>query len=462
MKLNRKVIITSILEHESTFLKLVDFIDQESNGFLEVREDFYLRLYNDEICKDEHSNTHQHLTIESLEENGVFIHNNRSTGMISISSFLIEMLRYIDINRAKSLTHSDFEDMRKRLVSNAETIRELLIGTTEFEDAKHTFNATLSEIHSKIKQNVAGLHNEIERLSSDYKAYTLGEGEINLLNLYERVTEIQERYVIPCHDFISPHMQMKQTKTFTQAMESLLVFFEDSGSKGSIKLSSQLLNRKVAITSYYKDIDKLRRKLSQYSTTLNQNKDKFLAIESAFDNLMKDVELLRHGKQRGKYLTVLSECISEYHTFDGIPQSKARFSTKFNWSEIQTPVRFGILIEDLETMEINSVKKTSLKAIKMPEKLEQERMVRVDTIFSHSMPKEPVNDIHKYIGETLKTNLKDFHLVDVLYGLESFFARAPTSSLKHQPVRNRMIYQEYYLDHLVTEFIPEQLCTAAI
>ena len=222
MKLNRDVLITAIVKHQRSFLKLLDYIDTH-DGSLEFPEMLYIKLYNHEICSEtEENNTDYHLSIVSLIENGVFIHNNKNTGMITIERLIVDLLRFLDIKRVKELTDFDFEQLRKRIVDISDDIESLDPYSQNYVDAMKSFNVLMSEIHSKIKENVSGLTAQVDSIAKDYKHYNTGSSDVNVFDLYDRVTTLYVRFVLPCYEFINPEMEMVKTKTFSKAIQHLI------------------------------------------------------------------------------------------------------------------------------------------------------------------------------------------------------------------------------------------------
>jgi len=91
MRLNRDVLIGSIIEHQHVFFCLLDYIDN-NDGALEVPEQLYLHYYNNDICEHENDDGQFHLSISSLIDNGVFIHHDKSSGVITLERVVVDLL----------------------------------------------------------------------------------------------------------------------------------------------------------------------------------------------------------------------------------------------------------------------------------------------------------------------------------------------------------------------------------
>ena len=249
MKLNRDVLVTAIIKYQETFFKLLDYIDNH-DGSLEFPEHLYINLYNNEICSNcDDNNIPYHFSVTSLIENGVFIHNDKNTGMITIERVIVDLLRFIDIKRAKELTHFDFEHLRKRTVDITREVEGFDPNSQDYQDAIASFNGLMSEIHSKIKENVSGLTAQIESIAKDYKLYDAGASDVSVFDLYDKVTTLYTRYVLPCYEFINPKMEMVRTKTFSKAVQDLIEYHSEASLK-RYKMANAIQFRKTAITSY--------------------------------------------------------------------------------------------------------------------------------------------------------------------------------------------------------------------
>jgi len=115
MKLHRDLLISLILSNQNSFFGILDYIDQ-NDGSNEFPEHLYHRIYNNEICHCPDDKARVYLTISSLTQNGIFIHNDKNTGMITIEKVILDLLRFLDVKRARELTRFDFEQLRKRVV----------------------------------------------------------------------------------------------------------------------------------------------------------------------------------------------------------------------------------------------------------------------------------------------------------------------------------------------------------
>ncbi|CAD7532975.1 MULTISPECIES: hypothetical protein [Aeromonas] len=453
MRLNRDVLITGIVRHQNVFFALLDHIDK-NDGSLEFPEFLYLNLYSKVICEDSTPNIQTHLSMESLLENGVFVSNDRNTGMVTIENIIVELLRFLDVKRTKELTHFDFEQLRKRTVQISEDMMQFEFGKEDYLDARNAFNTLMSEIHSKIKANVAALTAQVEAVAQDYKAYDEGECTISVFDLYERVRVLYARYVMPCLEFINPKMEMVRTINFSRAVQQL-IDYHCSDEIQRFDIANVILSRKTAITSYYKDLAVLVKKLEQFTSHLARDRNNYLAIQSAFTGLMDSVKLLRHGQKRNMYLTGKADYFKQYSSLDGLSSHNKSYSSRFTWEDGKTDKRFNEYLNLLENTEIKP-KMPALKPLPSSLNVTQERQIQIfRLLFKQKYLPAHIPDVQAYLHDTLRQTLPEFCLVDVLYGLEAFMPLLPPHRVKSNRQRGRMTDDTYYLNYIVLELVLE-------
>ncbi|MDO6677089.1 hypothetical protein [Shewanella sp. 4_MG-2023] len=458
MRLNRDVLISGIVKHQSCFFKLLDYIDS-NDGALEFPEYLYIKIYNNEICAGDDANTQMHLSLQSLIENGVFIHNDKHTGMVAVERVIVDLLRFLDVKRAKELTHFDFEQLRKRTVEIGQEIQSSDSKTQDYHDAMRSYNELLSEIHSKIKESVAGLTAQVDSVAKDYKVYDSGSSEVSLFELYERVTTLYKRYVIPCYEFINPNMEMVQTKSFSRAVEELVDFHGENGTR-RFDIANAMQYRRTAITSYYKDISYLVKKLEQFSNHLERDRNQFLAIEAAYSELMENVALLRHGKQRNKYLTRNADVFTRFSSLDGLSDRRSSYSSRLAWNAELTKLRFKEYLSTINSEKASPAREKKLVPLPVEMKLDQERQILISKMLYLTQWPNHLTDIHKYLGRILYESLEDFTLADLLYGLEEVFPMFDENTLRPTYEKKRLTDNQYYFDYIALELCKEErLCT---
>lgn len=448
VRLNRDVIINAIIKHQYSFLKLLDFIDKQE-GVPEIPEKLYIDLYIQYICEDDDPNVHAQLSLKSLLENGVFIHHDKNSGSISISDVVINLLRFVDVKRARELTHYELENLRQLVSDYTDKLLTLSIQSSQdTKDLNGSFYRLLSEIHSKIKENVSALSAQVNKVSQQYTDFNAGNSSTSVFELYDCVTELYGRYVLPCYEFIDPFMEMKGKRTFTQSIKMLIEHLATT--PNGLHASNRLQYRFTAISSYYKDIGALVRKLKQYSTYLAKDRDRFIAIENAYAVLMDDLVPLRHGKQKNKYLTPYASLFQTLTILDGLREHTSNHAPRFNWFDGKTALRFK---EYLALLNNSDQKATvgSIKPLPADIRLEEDRQIEIAKLIAQTELPERIEDLHAYILELLSTHLSKFWLGDVLFGLQEFMPHAAQETFIYSEDKRRQQDANYYLNYLNIE-----------
>lgn len=446
MKLNPKVFVQLIcIDYDDEFLRLVDYINEHNTPF-EVPDSFYLTIYRNLIVKKAalrgDKNAPLHLTIDSLVENGIFTSHNKRDGILTFEPTFVHMLQYQDVTRARELSSTDLDDLRGRVEKAALTMRLSIDDRDLFEASKVTFNTVVNEVHSKIRINVERLTQLVEGVAIDYQRLGSGEGGPRVIDLHERVSTLYLKFVQPCMEFIDPNIQLKGKLTFTQAVSELIDELSSRGTQWAL-IANHVQYGKTRITSYYKDIAQLDSRLRHYNTALDQHRNQYTAIETAYKRLMDVITELRHGKQRNFMLNPNTGVLSSIASFDGLMALKMKNSAALNWEEDKTKYRFDEHLRNIEAKP-----RVTNKPVLMlePEPVAPERAMAIHDALPAVL--QPTEDIHKMLAEHLSEALPDYALNDLLYGLEYALARYHE---RIQPVAERTNYIDdgsYYMHYL--------------
>lgn len=442
MRLNRDVLINSIIEHQAIFFRLLDYIDN-NDGSSEIPEQLYLHYYNNEICKHENDDGQYHLSIPSMIENGIFIHHDKSSGVIAVERVIVDLLRFLDVKRAKELTLTDFEQMRSQLNLAVNNIMAQSLDSQEFADGMSSFNNIMSETHSKVKQNVNALTAQVDSLASEYKSYSSGKTEISVFNLYDKVSSLYNRFVLPCYEFINPSMQMVRTQSFSKSVDELISFFS-SDRINSVGISNRIQLRKTAISSYYKDIYELAKKLEQFSNHLEKDRSNFLAVDSAYNQLIESLIPLRHGRKNKRHLNAGSLIFSNHTVLDGLSSHRSKFDAKLKWNGNQTRLRFKVYKEHIDAISLDTTKPKTLEPLPANLRPDEDRCLLISKLLFKKTYNKDIDDIHQYMHHYLYDELQDFKLSDVLYGLETFLSLYGNKLHKTEVFSRKQLMDERY------------------
>lgn len=417
MRVRRDIVVQAIIDYQKTFFKILDYINERS-GVLEVPDSFYLKLYSNEIFRDSgakgDANAQNYLNIESLVENGIFVYHNKDTGMLSLDNAIFELLKFIDVSRARELNREDFELLRGSVESAVKNTLRHDIGSESYQDAMKAFYVSMNETHSKIRTNVEKLVSKVDEVAVEFKLFE-NAGRGSFIKLYEKVVFLYQRFVLPCYEFISPTIQLVSKQSFSQAVDELIAFHQENGKAG---IANSISFNKTAITSYFKDVAELEAKLKQYSNRLESDRNFFISIENAYTALMDSVRGLRHGKQKGFMLAHSDAFFDSYSCLDGLSSHSSKFDPLLNWRADKASRRFKEYLLFIEAQDSAQRQKIELKPLPQEIDLDEERSILVAEIVSALLFDDSIQDIHKHLQLTLTEKLSDFSLVDVLFGLE--------------------------------------------
>ena len=458
MKLQRDVLITSVLRYQEAFLSLLDYINQYDNdGAYAVPTQLYYKQYSHFIIPkataNDDLNAINHLSIDSLLENGIFLKNEKQSGMLILQSVIVELLRFIDVKRARELNRKDFELMRANLEESVRQVTSSLIGSDEYRDAMLSYHEVMNGIHSKIKANAERLEVKVDELATDYKKLNsdIPDANININTLYDRVNRLYNRYVLPCFEFLNA-TPLVAKDNFSDAVDTIIEWHDNYG--GIHSTTAQKIGyAKTAISSYYKDVSEFERKLKQYSTSLEADRRSFIAIEAAYTQLMASIQERRHGLSRGFKLTPESGIFSHFSSLDGlIPQQ--RFKKKLKWEGYRSVRRLKEYMQHIQSMETPN-NKSALKPVPPNVNLDRDRQEKIGNIILKIDMLEPTADIHQELNLILSQKLENYSLIDLLYALESFIPLNMTNIIWIEADAKRLEDKTYYLIYLPIRWSPQ-------
>lgn len=447
MRVRRDIVVQAIINNQKSFFKILDYINEHS-GVLEVPDSFYLKLYTKEIFTESETrgdhNAQSYLNIESLVENGIFVYHNKNTGMLALDNAIFELLKFIDVARARELNSEDFELLRGSIELSVNNIMIHDVGSEKYNDAMKAFYVSMNETLSKIRANVEKLVAKVDEIAVEFKLFE-NAGKVSPIELYEKVVFLYQRYVLPCYEFISPSIQLISKKSFSQAVDELIEFHQESG---ELTIANTISFNKTAITSYFKDVSELEAKLKQYSNHLESDRNFFISIENAYSALMDSVFTLRHGKQKSFMLSHSDAFFDNYSCMDGLSSHSSKFEPLLNWNIDKTPKRFKEYLRFIEAQEFKYTPHNKLKPLPQEIDIDEERKIVIAKHVSSLCLGDDKFDIHKYLQNELQIRLDDFSLVDALFGLECVHDLYDEQIKSVSYERNRIEDDIYFFEYL--------------
>jgi hypothetical protein len=457
MKISRDLLLIKILEFKHVFYALLDHIDQHEGAY-EIPEALYLRLYYQEIEFKGNTdlNAPRWLSLSVLLENGIFVHHDKHRGQISLQSFLIDMLRFSDTARVRELSHTDFEQIRKQYEAVWLAIDASPgPGEVEYEEAMLSFNELMSTTHAKYKQNVDALLHQADTVAELYQS--LEKHEANAMSsrdLFLKISQLHDRYVSPCMEFISPSMSLQGGGlTFIKCIDNVLAYHSERALPGVV---ARIGYTKTAITSYYKDIAQVMELLQRYHRCLGEDRLRYDAIEKAFNSIQAEIEHLRHGKGRGKYLRPDNPVLAQFTTFSGLGHAASRRPSLLNWQGDNSRIQFE------EWLRVNAQTQTATRTtVKKPlppqanlSKARQEAVFK--QCWSHAWPTE-IPDIHQYLQGWLGETLPPCTVLDVITAFSAFLGgHANRHQFQYHRQKKQLEDANHYLNYLPVSLMPRK------
>jgi len=242
-----------------------------------------------------------------------------------------------------------------------------------------------------------------------------------------------------------------QTESFSKSVQTLSDYY----AFGEIKrydMANKIQLKKTVITSYYKDIALLTKKLEQFSSHLKKDRSYFLAMESAYSELLNSIIPLRHGRKKNKYLTLDSKVFTNHSSLDGLTSQKQKFTKNLTWDN-QTKLRFKEYLVTVQEKDIRP-KNTALRPLTATNKLDQDRLMLISKILYAAPEQSNIPNVHEFIFKLLNEALEDFSLLDILYGIEAILPMYETK-LPSKPAQCKMDDGIHYLDYLQIEYKKE-------
>lgn len=448
IRINRSTLLEDILQHRGVFNALMENIEVRGSKN-EFDTHLYKRLYHDKICKQATDNRQKdRLSMQSLIDNGVFIHVNVNDGTTAIQPVLIGVLRFISEKKSVAMNHAGF----KMLIACFDTLQKNIdengrVDGEEYDLLMQEFKQLLSQAISEVRQSIEALEQNVVDLATQYKKLqeegSSFESETKLLKM---ISHLHEYYALPCYQFIDEDAVLTDKLTVTQSIDKMIDFHSRFG---AVESQMSLQYGKIMLTSFYKDIESIVSNLNNYSQSLSQNRQKYMAIDAAFESLMVDVRELRHGRRNKAKLTLSSSFLDFMPCFDAMV-NKPMFQKRLDWVDRISVMRFEEWLRS-ETGEEKKVNEALLQPVhSMPSPTSQKRQDIVLSVMSgFRLPRGAVNDVVVHLHEWSQKHIEDYVFIDLLSALEGFYGVYKKPMLERSMEKKRLVYEGYYFDYLL-------------
>ena len=450
MLINREVLITSLMEYKNDFLKFIDYINASGNG-LEFPEIAYIHFYNNKIAPQKDKTIKHKLSLQTLEDSGIFTYRDVQAGTLVLSKVVYDLLVFLDVSRNKQLTLAHFESLRKQMVEVVGNLQATEIGSDDHQDYLQLFYEQLSSVLTTIKENILVLNQEVDNISERYQLLGQGDRAANINELYELTQKLAVRHVQPCLEFINPDLRIVNSMNFIEALDSLEAFYRDAG---DITRSISISYKKTAISAHYKDIAVLSDRLRSYLYNLSEERHYFMAIEYRFSQLEEMLTDFRHGKLINTTMKPDWEHLKHMTCFDGLADHKKAYTVLFDRSPTASISHFKNYYEDVNNRPIK--RKTSLKPVTQPPtNKEMERKNVIMYIMANLDVPSSIEDVYFFIQESLLLHLPDYSLIDTVYGSEFFLPLLSRKALRQTAVRRLLEDDNNYFEYITLTYDQE-------
>ena len=455
MRVSRDKIIQTMLAHKPAFYALVDYV-QHQGGSAEIPQKLYIDAYHQHIVASGDDYAIRVLSLDALSKNGIIVHLDHQAGTLTLQSFVMELLRFLDTSRVRELSQQDFEQMRDQFQRLAQVMEAMptLQGLPDYDETKITLFELIDQTLSKIQQNVEGLSAQVNRLGVRYEALDKAvEGQTESLRLLDDATRLYERFIRPCNAFLSPKIDSAGDQiSFTQSMTRLYELHEK---RGESYTGFRIRYKLTAIRSYYKDIALMQQRVRRYTQTLASERKRYNAIEKAYKALEDAVVELRHGKLRGTKLSSYHDIFRSTHSLSGLKKRQVIQDAKLNWYEVDQQARLN---EWLATVDLQQDIVPDLKPLVIPVDVDEQRRAELMRLCIERQWPESSDDLIEDVHNWLYESIDDHKLLDTLIAYQSL-TTLPGLSRRLKPQKQRVAINdgEYEFKYVRLSLIPDAM-----
>ncbi len=450
MRVSRDLILGLVLKHRKAFYALLDYVSMHG-GMAEIPQGLYLQQYRDVIVASGDDYAIRVLTLENLHKNGLIVHLDMQASTLTLQSFLVEMLRFIDTSRIRELSQADFENMRSQfqaLGSRFEDDLTIQPGLADYDEARVMLFELIDTTLSKIQQNVEGLIANVSGLATRYdKLDAQGHNTGASRKLLEDAVTLYERFIKPCHEFLSPSLGMQGgKKTFTHSMEHLAHLHDRQGHP---EVGMRIQYKQAAIRSYYKDIAELESRVQRYSRSLAEERKRYKSIESVYNQLVGAVSELRHGKLRGTKLSANAAVFSNSGYLQGFKRQYSTHEPRLNWYEAPNKIRLDEWIVSLDSSTLPDQRAELAPLFNTIDVAKERREDILKLCVQRDWP-ESTADVVAELNRWLAIELNNFSLMDTLVAYQcSMSLPQLKQNMYFSREKRRVDDGKYYFEYLV-------------
>jgi len=454
--LDRTLIL--LIEHKEVMFKIIDYMDEHQ--LYEIPIEVFTRTLKAKLNSLKDKKDKNRLTEafgkENLIRTGIISEWNKSRNFIAFQPTILEIFRLFDKERMRGLRRPDLEKIRVQLEAIYWQHKALKFDITnpDFRENRQYLFTLLREISSQIDNNVKYLAYEADRLSSrldnDNEILTLDKSQQVKATLLQ-IKQIYDRQIIPLLEFLNTYENSKVKNPLILIKEISALYsmygYEDD--------AHYILQYNVSITTYHKEIEKVKQSLQRYINQERKQRLIYNAIEQAYLNLQELVKKTTTENLKDKYIF---KSFNEYELyFKGLKAHSAAYSTKIKWYERNHAFYFEEYLIEKSTRKRNS-------DVSLPVKINQENLVnpnnhlkrKIRSLIKKCDIKPPIDDIYVELHHLFVENLQeDYQLQYLLYGVNYFKQlKKGNIQVKFERPQRKIEHNNKTLEYNKREFTP--------
>lgn len=319
---------------------------------------------------------------------------------------------------------------------------------------------SLSELLNSIRLNLVKMQMINQELSeaSELAAKSDSPQVFSVLQResIEKISLLLSRHILPTRQFLDEKSRLKDGPNLFECLQSLRSLFEHHQDH---QRSTAMLRYEVSFNSFHKQISKVSQSVDQFLARSKKRLQQFNAIETAFGDLVKELDATKHNLKRSQ---IDGQFARDNGAFMGLMQQARpkvlRISSSEAYlnnvvSDIDARVADKGLLEQSRYVELVSIKDDST----------ERRLARAEQVFElvKQMKMTEYQNLTLSLHRRLKDQLVDYHFVDLLEGL-NFLLRSDVMLdghiLKMTNFRQRIAQSDtiYLYRKIRTERVPQQ------
>ncbi|WP_333913433.1 hypothetical protein [Vibrio coralliirubri] len=274
----------------------------------------------------------------------------------------------------------------------------------------------LSELLNSIRLNLVKMQTINQELSdaSELAAKSDNPQVFSLLQQesIEKISLLLSRHILPTRQFLDEKSRLKDGPNLFECLQNLRSQFDRHQDHPR---ANAMLRYEVSFNSFHKQISKVSHSVDQFLARSKKRLQQFNAIETAFGDLVKELDATKHNLKRSQ---IDGQFARDNGTFMGLMQQARpkvlRISSSEAYlnnvvSDIDARVADKGLLEQGRYVELVSTKDDST----------ERRLARAEQIFElvKQMKMAEYQDLTLSLHRRLKEHLVDYHFVDLLEGL---------------------------------------------